>query len=102
MRPARGGQSRRRSSTYGVCYGAVSWHVLRSHAGALDLSDRSVVLSLRYFDNVKPSTPWEVVLYVDHGVDDAQTQAPSTSCTESLASSATTRSATPSSGSPIG
>jgi len=59
-------------STYGVCYGTVSWHVLRGQAGALDLSDRSVVLSLRYFDNVKPSTPWEVVLYVDHGADNAQ------------------------------
>jgi hypothetical protein len=62
-------------STYGVCYGALSWHVQRGHAGSLDLSDRSVVLSLRYFDNVNPSTRWEVVLYVDHGADDTQTQA---------------------------
>jgi hypothetical protein len=62
-------------STYGSCYGAVSWQVLRGHAGALDLSGRAAVLSLRYFDNVKPSTRWEVVLYVDHDADDAQAQA---------------------------
>lgn len=52
-------------STYGVCYGAVSWHVLDGHAGDVDLSDLRVVLSLRYHDEVQPSTPWEVVLYVD-------------------------------------
>jgi hypothetical protein len=63
------------SSTYGVCYGAVSWNVQRGHAGALDLSDTRVVLSIRYSDSVQPSTPWEVVLYVDYGADDAQTQA---------------------------
>ena len=62
-------------STYGVCYGAVSWDVQHGHAGELDLSDRRVVLSIRYFDNVQPSTPWEVVLYVDHRADEAQTQA---------------------------
>ena len=62
-------------STHGVCYGAVSWDVQHGHAGELDLSDRRVVLSIRYFDNVQPSTPWEVVLYVDHRADEVQTQA---------------------------
>lgn len=62
-------------STYGVCYGAVSWHVQAGHAGLLDLSDRTVVLSIRYHDDVQPSTPWEVVLYVDDRADDAQRDA---------------------------
>jgi len=62
-------------STYGVCYGAVSWQIQRGHSGSLDVAGRSVVLSLWYADNVRPSTPWQVVLYVDHGADEAQTEA---------------------------
>src|SRR3954454_21484551 len=31
-----------------------------------------VVMSLRYFDSVQPSTKWEVVLYVDERGDDTQ------------------------------
>ena len=59
-------------STYGVCYGTLSWHVHDGHAGSLDLSNLNVVLSLRYHDAVPPSTPWEVVLYVDDRADEAQ------------------------------
>jgi hypothetical protein len=59
-------------STHGVCFGTLSWHVHDGHAGALDLSDLKVVLSLRYHDDVQPSTPWEVTLYVDDRADDAQ------------------------------
>jgi hypothetical protein len=60
-------------STYGVCYGTLSWNVeAGSHAGAVDLAGRKVVLSLRYHDEVQPSTKWEVTLYVDDGADDAQ------------------------------
>ena len=62
-------------STFGVCYGAVSWHIDRGHAGTLDLSDLRVVLSLRYRDNVDPSTRWEVVLYVDDRAESAQCHA---------------------------
>ena len=62
-------------STYGICYGAVSWHVHDGHAGLVDLSDRMVVLSIRYRDDVQPSTPWEVVLYVDDRADDTQRDA---------------------------
>jgi hypothetical protein len=29
-------------------------------------------MALRYFDEVQPSTPWEVVLYVDHRADEEQ------------------------------
>jgi hypothetical protein len=43
----------------------VSWHIRLGHADDLDLSDLRAVLSIRYLDRVQPSTPWEVVLYVD-------------------------------------
>jgi hypothetical protein len=59
-------------STYGVCYGAVSWHVDDGYADAVDLSGLDVVLMLRYRDDVEPSTQWEVVLYVDHRATPAQ------------------------------
>ncbi len=59
-------------STHGECFGALSWHVLTGHADGVDLSDRLVVMTLRYFDRVRPSTKWEVVLYVDDRADDAQ------------------------------
>jgi hypothetical protein len=59
-------------SSYGVCYGSLSWHVLDGHFGEVDLTDLKVVLSLRYSDDVQPSTLWEVVLYVDERADAAQ------------------------------
>ncbi len=59
-------------STYGVCFGTLSWHIHEGHAGPLDLSDLMVVMSLRYHDEVQPSTPWEVVLYVDARAGDDQ------------------------------
>jgi hypothetical protein len=62
-------------STYGVCYGAVSWHVDEGVAEGVDLAGLNAVLSLRYFDSVKPSTPWEVVLYVDERGDPDQREA---------------------------
>src|SRR4029078_3667117 len=62
-------------STFGVCYGTLSWHVDDGHAGPVDLSNLDVVMSLRYRDAVQPSTPWEVVLYVDDRADEAQHQA---------------------------
>jgi hypothetical protein len=62
-------------STYGECFGGLSWHIHEGHAGAADLSDLRVVMSIRYFDRVHPSTPWEVVLYVDHNAGVAQRDA---------------------------
>ena len=52
-------------STYGECFGSLSWHVRSGQYADTDLSDRRVVMSLRYRDDVSPSTRWEVVLYVD-------------------------------------
>ena len=45
-------------STYGECFGTLSWHVRDGHWHDLDLSDLRVVMSLRYFDDVQPSTKW--------------------------------------------
>src|SRR5690349_309166 len=59
-------------STYGVCFGTLSWHVYEGFADDVELSDIRVVMSIRYRDAVQPSTPWEVMLYVDEGVDDVQ------------------------------
>jgi hypothetical protein len=60
------------ASTYGECFGALSWHVLDGRADDVDLTGLLVVMTLRYFDRVQPSTKWEVVLYVDERADDAQ------------------------------
>ena len=59
-------------SSFGECFGGLSWHVHEGHAEDVDLSGLQVVMILRYFDRVQPSTPWEVVLYVDHSADDGQ------------------------------
>jgi len=59
-------------SSYGECFGTLSWHVHDGRWGDADLSDLMVVMSLRYFDSVQPSTKWEVVLYVDERGDDTQ------------------------------
>ncbi len=44
-------------------------------AGGTDLSALQAVLSIRYLDAVQPSTPWEVVLYVDQAASDEQQDA---------------------------
>jgi len=59
-------------STYGVCFGSLSWHILDGHAGTIDLRDLKVVISLRYHDEVQPSTKWEVICYVDERANDEQ------------------------------
>jgi hypothetical protein len=53
-------------SSFGECFGGLSWHVQDGHADGVVLSGLRVVMSIRYLDRVQPSTPWEVVLYVDH------------------------------------
>ncbi len=59
-------------SSFGECFGALSWHIHEGHADGVDLSSLRAVMSIRYFDRVQPSTPWEVVLYVDRGARDDQ------------------------------
>jgi len=59
-------------SSFGECFGALSWYIHDGQADGLDLSDLRAVLSIRYLDNVQPSTPWDVVLYVDQRASDRQ------------------------------
>jgi hypothetical protein len=59
-------------SSFGECFGAVSWLITDGSFGELDLGGLAAVLSLRYRDDVEPSTRWEVVLYVDDRADEAQ------------------------------
>lgn len=63
------------TSTFGECFGSLSWHVAVGHSGDLDLSDLRVVLSLRSRDDVTPATRWETVLYVDDAATRAQHEA---------------------------
>ena len=62
-------------STFGECFGALSWHIHQGHADGTDLSGLRAVLSIRYFDRVQPSTRWAVVLYVDEDARDEQREA---------------------------
>src|SRR3954467_9223192 len=59
-------------SSFGTCYGSLSWHIAEGHADSVDLSGLDVVMSLRYRDDVTPTTRWEVVLYVDERADSDQ------------------------------
>jgi hypothetical protein len=52
-------------STYGECFGSLSWHVQSGYFGDVVLSDLRVVMSLRYRDDPPPTTRWEIVLYID-------------------------------------
>lgn len=59
-------------SSFGECFGGLSWLISEGHAEGVDLSGLQVVMVLRYFDRVQPSTPWDVVLYVDHRASEGQ------------------------------
>jgi uncharacterized protein DUF1326 len=51
-------------STYGICFGALSWRIDKGHLDHIELSGLSVVLVCRYDDDV-PGSPWDIVLHVD-------------------------------------
>jgi hypothetical protein len=58
-------------STYGECFGLLSWYVVKGHAGDVDLSGLGACIACRYHDD-EPGSPWSIVLYVDDAGDDAQ------------------------------
>ncbi len=62
-------------STHGVCFGTLSWQIKEGYVGELNLSGLAVVMSLWYTDAQQPSSPWDVVLYVDQRASDAQHEA---------------------------
>jgi hypothetical protein len=58
-------------STYGECFGLLSWHIERGLAGAVGLSGLNVALACRYHDD-EPGSPWSIVLYVDEDGSEEQ------------------------------
>jgi hypothetical protein len=61
-------------STYGVCFGALSWLIEDGRAGDFSLAGLAVVLVYRYDDD-EPGSPWQLVLHVDERGDDDQREA---------------------------
>jgi hypothetical protein len=58
-------------STYGVCYGALSWLVEDGRVGDVDVSGLAVALVVRYDDD-EPGSPWAIMLHVDSRADEGQ------------------------------
>ena len=58
-------------STYGICFGLLSWRIDEGHADGVALDGLGVAMALRYDDD-EPGSPWRLVLYVDERGDDAQ------------------------------
>ena len=58
-------------STYGICYGALSWRIDDGQFDDVGLSGLATALVIRYDDD-EPGSPWSIVLHVDARADDAQ------------------------------
>lgn len=58
-------------STYGECFGLLSWQVVDGSAGDIDLDGLKVAVACRYHDD-EPGSPWSIVLYVDESGDAEQ------------------------------
>ena len=58
-------------STYGICYGVLSWLIDEGSVGGVDVSGLAAVLVCRYNDD-EPGSPWTIALHVDRRGDDAQ------------------------------
>jgi hypothetical protein len=61
-------------STYGECFGALSWIVEAGHAGGVELAGMRAVLATRYHDD-EPGSPWTYALFVDTRGTEAQRSA---------------------------
>jgi len=61
-------------STYGICYGVLSWAVDEGDLDGLALAGLAAALVLRYDDD-EPGSPWRFVLHVDERGDEAQRRA---------------------------
>jgi hypothetical protein len=53
-------------STYGICYGVLSWRIDEGRFANTDVSGLAVALVYRYSDD-EPGSPWSLVLHVDDG-----------------------------------
>jgi hypothetical protein len=61
-------------STYGVCFGLLTWKIDDGWIGELDVSGLNVALDCRYDDD-EPGSPWTVTLHVDARGTDEQRDA---------------------------
>jgi hypothetical protein len=61
-------------STYGECFGALSWLVEDGRVGDVDVTGLAVALVVRYHDD-ELGSPWTIVLHVDADADDRQRDA---------------------------
>jgi len=58
-------------STYGICYGVLSWAIEEGRVGDVDVSGLATALVCRYDDD-EPGSPWSIVLHVDERGDSRQ------------------------------
>jgi hypothetical protein len=58
-------------SSYGVCFGVLSWQIDDGYVGDVDVAGLAVGLVYSYDDDEEGS-PWTLVLHVDGRADDAQ------------------------------
>jgi hypothetical protein len=61
-------------STYGVCFGALSWQIDEGFAGAVGLDGLAVAL-VCWYDDDEAGSPWQLILHVDARGDELQREA---------------------------
>jgi hypothetical protein len=61
-------------STYGICFGVLSWLVEEGHAGDVGLDGLAAAFEVRYDDD-EPGSPWSMVVHVDERGSTEQRQA---------------------------
>jgi len=61
-------------STYGICFGVLSWLVSDGQAGEIDLTGVAAALVIRYDDD-EPGSPWSFVVHVDERGSEEQREA---------------------------
>jgi Protein of unknown function (DUF1326) len=61
-------------STYGICFGLLTWRVDEGHVDGVDVSGLNVALDCRYDDD-EPGSPWTITLHVDARATEEQRDA---------------------------
>ena len=61
-------------STYGECFGLLTWRIEDGRSGGVDLSNLNVAMTIRYSDD-EPGSPWTLTLHVDARGSEEQREA---------------------------
>jgi len=61
-------------STFGECFGVLSWVIEHGYVGDVALDGLAVTLATRYHDD-EPGSPWSYVLYLDERAGSAEREA---------------------------